>query len=254
MTDSPAVHPFAGIDEKLKRSQAHIENLSLEIEGFFQESDYPTIPQENMQLLLKACQYHEQRMVPLRFSVLTGEIVHHLCSCLDHLVWHFSSPEYREGKHGGFIEFPIRESRPLPKNHATQYGRKVEGIANSAVLRLIEGLQPYNTPDFADYPLLVLHKMDVADKHRGLVLCGGGGGVSIPTDVVQQSIASYQQGIITEIEGQRQMKNHAQVIPVISFRDIGKREPEALLPTLEELHNFVVRIVMRFTEELPCID
>jgi hypothetical protein len=95
--------------------------------------------------------------------------------------------------------------------------------------------------------------MDITDKHRELVLCGGGGGIAFPHDVVMQSIMGYQQGIITEAEGQRQIKNHAQIVPTISFRNFGNGDLESLLPTLVELHNYIVQVVARFAAELPCI-
>src|ERR1700722_16550539 len=106
--------PFEGVKAKLERSNQNILNLESEIRRFFEESTYPIIPQDDPKLLLEAMKYHQRRTIPLRFSVLAGEIAHHLRSILDHIVWIFSDPIYRE-KHSVWIEFPILKSRPTDK-------------------------------------------------------------------------------------------------------------------------------------------
>jgi hypothetical protein len=63
---------FKAIYEKLDRADENICNFDLEINRFFQESDYPTIPQNNRETMLKAVDYHRERPIPLRFSVLAG--------------------------------------------------------------------------------------------------------------------------------------------------------------------------------------
>src|ERR1700685_2722608 len=120
---SISVNRFDGIDEKLKRSRQNIANLQVEIDAFFEEHGCAALPQDDMQLLLKAAQDLEKIRVPLRFSVLIGEIVHHLRSCLDHIVWQFSSSDYRESTNRRFIEFPILETRPSDKDRPTRYDR-----------------------------------------------------------------------------------------------------------------------------------
>jgi len=239
--------PFAGIDEKLERSRTHIENLKVEVDRFFQKSDYPVLPQKDVQLLLKAVKHLEQQKVPLRFSVLAGEIIHHLRSCLDHIAWTFSSEEYRTGENRKFIEFPILQARPRMEHRFTQYERKIKGITHPDVLATIERLQPYNSPKPLETPLFILNDMDITDKHRELVLCIAGGGIAIPPDVFQRSIMRYMQGIITEAEGQAELQPYAQFVPSIAFRNSGNREPEAILPVLIELHNFIVRVMQRFS-------
>jgi len=72
---------FAGIAEKLKRSEENIYNLNSEIERFFEESDYPVLPENDRKTLLKAIEYHKNLVIPPRFSVLAGETIHHLRSC-----------------------------------------------------------------------------------------------------------------------------------------------------------------------------
>jgi hypothetical protein len=244
-------HPFDGIGEKLKRSNESIKNLEAEIARFFQESDYPTLPKNNNKLLLEAITYHKDRPIPLRFSVLAGEIVHHLRSCLDHIVWIYSSPSYKS-EHFRRIEFPIFEARPRDKNESTGYERKIKGIANTAVLALIEKLQPYNSPDPIDFPLFILHQMDIIDKHRELVLGIATGALELPIEIATRYVA-YLSGDPKDIPAniKSQLENDTKFVPQVSFKDFGRREIEPVVPALAELNNFVVRVCDQFDRKLP---
>ncbi|MGA3319125.1 MAG: hypothetical protein ABSC64_22135 [Candidatus Korobacteraceae bacterium] len=244
-------NPLGGINEKLKRSREHIFNLQIESDRFFQESGYAVIPQEDMQLLLKAFENLEKLAVPLRFSILAGEIVHHLRSCLDHIVWQFSSPDYRSGKDGRFIEFPVLESRPRNENRLTSYERKIKGVSNVAVLDMIERLQPYNSADPATNALLLLHNMDITDKHKELVLCVSSGGITVDPHAFRDTMMRHLQGIITEAEAKAYLKNYAKFAPMIALGDFGQGKPKPLIPLLYELHNFVAGVVASFSAHLP---
>ena len=95
---------FDGMAAKLKRAEENIDNLYIEMERFFNERDYPAFPKNDPELLAKATKYHENLIIPPRFSVLVGEIVHHLRSSFDHVVWHFSVGPVKDPKR---VEFPV---------------------------------------------------------------------------------------------------------------------------------------------------
>ena len=188
-------HPFAGITEKLKRADENIVNLKSEIDVFIQSGKYPVVPHANDKVFHEAVSYHRDRKIPLRFSVLVGEAVHHLRSCLDHIVWHFSDSSARAKP--GSIEFPIFEIQPSDKKEIERYARKIKGITNANVLRLIEEMQPYNVgADVANHLLLIIHNMDRWDKHRELVIVDSGVSLAIPTHMVdlQRMASLYAQG------------------------------------------------------------
>ena len=136
-----ANHPFAGIAEKLQRSEQNILDLHSEIDLFITNGQYPVIPHPEDKTFQEATEYHKTKMIPLRFGVLAGEVVHHLRSCLDHIVWHFSDDASRAKPRS--IEFPIFEVKPSNKKEIETYERKVKGISNANVLRMIEESQPY---------------------------------------------------------------------------------------------------------------
>jgi hypothetical protein len=173
-------HPFAGIAEKLKRADENIGHLNSEINLFIQSGEYPVLPDKNAKEWEESVAYHRTKLIPLKFAVLTGEIVHHLRSCLDHVVWHFSDACARAADPNG-IEFPIYENRPGNSDERRRYKRKVQGITFPNVLSLIEDMQPYKAaPDVANHALLIVHNMDRFDKHRELVIVSSAVELNVP--------------------------------------------------------------------------
>src|SRR5437016_757021 len=119
--------PLDGIKEKLKRADQNIQGLNHEIFGFLGDNTNSVFSYEQDETFRKERSSHLQREVPIRFSVLAGEIIHHLRSCLDHIVWILSEPRYRRDnlKH---IQFPIYDVRPSEKEEIKRFERTIKGI------------------------------------------------------------------------------------------------------------------------------
>ena len=160
------VHELDGINGKIKRADECIGNLDREITAFFSQSQHPVIPNQDDKMFRIACDYHLGREIPLRFRVLAGEIIHHLRSCLDHLIWQLSSNEKRLKDPQG-IGFPVFDTKPVIKKEISRFARKVEGVSNS-VKTHIEGLQPYNGAYPPESPLFAIHQMDRFDTASNL--------------------------------------------------------------------------------------
>lgn len=235
---------FAGIGEKLKRAKENIGNLDLEIATFFQECDYPVIPENDLKLLLQAIEYHKNLPIPLRFSVLSGEIVHHLRSCLDHVVWHFTVLPVKNVRK---IEFPVFDERPINHDSRRLFKGKIEGVANTNVRSLIERLQPYNSAQPFDDPLWIIHDFDITDKHRELVLSIPTGARNFPIEM-QPVIEAYQRAHpdLDATEVAHHFKEHGPMTPCISFRDMGGRKIQPVVPGLTNLFNYTVEVVKKF--------
>jgi len=243
-------HPFAGIAEKLKRADQNIVNLHTEIAAFYKSGNYPLVPHPNDETWQEAVDYHRSNRIPLRFSVLAGEIVHHLRSSLDHITWHFSDNAYRIEDPNG-IEFPVFEVKPDPsdKNAVKRYNRKIKGIANTQVLAWIELMQPYNVgADMADDPLLIIHNMDRFDKHRELAIVDPSAIIEFPSEMpdIAKKAALYTQGKLPTTEHlalSRALKEHAKVTPSVAFRQFGNRQTHPVIAGLVELLNEVNTLV-----------
>jgi hypothetical protein len=100
-----------------------------------------------------------------RISVLSGDAVHCLRSCLDHIVWELST---ETGK--ASCEFPIfRKPGPGTDGFHGSGIQKCWTLPVEAKV-IIERLQPYQRGKKADRdPLWAIHDLDRVDKHRRLV-------------------------------------------------------------------------------------
>jgi len=240
---------FAGIREKLARALNNIVYLDGKIKEFVDSGEYPVVSYEDKTTLLKAAEYYQKRVVPLAFSVVAGEIIHHLRSCLDHIAWQFSRDWYRaDPKTQTIIEFPVFKSVPLNQAR-TRFLAKIKGISNPAALVFIERLQPYYYPKDIDSPLQIIHEMDVADKHRGLVLCVSSGHIPISPELFNR-FARYHLGEpgSEPVDIGAEFKRNPYIYPNVAFQKFGRRSPEAVIQGLIELHGFVERVVNRFEQ------
>lgn len=253
-------HPFAGIAEKLKRADQNIASLHGEITDFIKSGEYPVLPRPDDKMWQEAVNYHRSKRIPVRFGVLAGEIVHHLRSSLDHVVWHFSDFPSDEAriKAQNVIEFPVFETKPDPsdKNAVKRYERKIQGITNAQVRSWIEQMQPYNVqPDATNDPLLIVHNMDRFDKHRELVIVDSSANVLFPPEMaeISRKAALYTEGKLPVSEHpvvSRALKDHATVTPQVSFREFGKRKTQFVTAGLVELFDEISTLVAVFVTQV----
>jgi hypothetical protein len=245
-------HPFSGIAEKLKRSDENIVDLHNEIGDFFKQCKYPVLPDKNAQEWQDAVDYFKNLVIPKRFSVLSGEVVHHLRSCLDHVAWYFSSAQYRL-EHENAIEFPVFKEEPLSSDDVRRFERKIKGITNPSVLSLIRDLQPYKRGgDAENDPIGIVHDMDRFDKHRDLTIVHSAAGVAIPrgNSEAERVFTKYSKGELLSLQEislmGRTIKNNAKVAPLVSFPKFGKGKGQLVIPALIQLHQAIVKRVDMF--------
>lgn len=99
-------------------------------------------------------------------AAIIGDVVHNLRSSLDHLAWQLveANGGTPSDKPGEQTAFPIRDVR--------RKELRIHGGVDPRALKVIEDLQPYNvhpeSPTDAD--LWHLHRLDIVDKHHGLLL------------------------------------------------------------------------------------
>lgn len=239
-----AMQDFSGIAEKLVRAEENIRNLDSEIELFFEKSEYPVLPENDYDLLLKAIDYHKNLVVPTRFSVLAGEIIHHLRSCYDHVVWHFSVQSVRNIRK---IEFPVFDQTPTNHDQRKQFAGKIEGIVDSNVRSLIEGFQPYNSPDPHNNELWIIHDFDIIDKHQELVICAPTGTTVFPIEM-EGVIEGYKREHpdLGPAQISRHFKQYGRTQPNISFRNFGRNEIEPISQGLRKLFNSTSDAMKKF--------
>ena len=157
---------LAGITEKLAWASAHFEDLGREVRPWL-EANPPRVVSE----------YHDDAQIlamrgnlpeaPLHFGVMAGNIIHHLRSALDHLVWQLviaNGGTPKDGPRGN--AFPIYPYKISDFDKRMRHGR-LQGVRRSH-RAVIENLQPYTRGHGPKAVLALLSELDNAYKHQVL--------------------------------------------------------------------------------------
>jgi len=262
------LHPLDSARERLKRADENIQQLNGRITDFLAPvpaitldvdvaAGQPIITDENRKAYDKLVDFIKGHKVEPRFSVLAGEIIHHLRSAFDHLTWQLSSPDV-QAKSGTQIEFPVFRERPqscsVAKRKICRYCRKVEGVASPSALTRIQRLQPYHRADPSRHPLWLIHDLDRIDKHRELVLAvyimrldvaataqANGIGIQMPWELRPR--------IIGAISPPRNVEMKVKMSAQVTLGEFRGREDKPIIPTLQDLLDFTVNSIEGFAGE-----
>jgi hypothetical protein len=175
---------MSGLDEiltKFERAHEHLNILNKEIERFIKGKPCGHTSKREPK---GECEYDVIVRVqiktppPIRLSVIIGEILYHIRSALDHLVYQLTLANgVTDEKILDSCEFPIfdkptkftltRKSGERDPKSGLYKMRGVDAMAQA----IIEGLQPYHSgANITTHPLWVLHQLCNIDKHRRLCL------------------------------------------------------------------------------------
>jgi hypothetical protein len=161
-------------------------------------------------------------------------------------VWHFSTGPKQNNMP---VDFPVFKEKPVDKRDIARFEGKVQRITDRNVLDFIERLQPYNSAYPLDDPLWIIHDFDIIDKHKELVLSEPTGVRTFPLDM-QSVIEAYLQEHpeLNMVEVAHHFKEYGPLTPSISFRDVGGREVQAVIPSLTKWLNYTTGAMERFSQ------
>jgi Ni,Fe-hydrogenase I large subunit len=237
---------LAGVYEKLKRADENIVNLNLEISEFLNEGPDRRTADDKRKAVEEWLKFHSQRDIPPRFAVLSGEILYHLRSSLDHIAWLLSTEDYRRTKKTS-IAFPIL-SKPPNEDEQSRYNKQVRGVAAPAARSLIEDLQPYKGEHPIDNPLTIVHKLNRIDKHRNLVLVVAtfDAKIDIPKHLLTTRMIGGGLETDKEALAESVRKANFQMSRQVAFAQFGERKNQPVIPSLTELTNAIRNVVKIF--------
>ena len=246
--------PLAGARAKLARADETLDCLDLEITLFLRQGPGALVFTGDVTAFAEKAKAHADRHVPARFSILAGEVVHHLRSCLDYIVWELASPA-PDAPHAAGLEFPVFDRKPADKKSKNKFDRKIVGIQPQA-RHLIESLQPYQRPEAVltgplNDPLMVIHDLDRIDKHRQLTIaiCGfvvkasGMAGMHI----MLQRYAGRAEDEIASLA--TTLDPDATLSPQVVFLEFGGRRAQPVVPGLSKLADYIRAVVELFDRE-----
>jgi hypothetical protein len=150
-----------GMKAKIVRADETIVRLEAEIDAFLSR-EYRVIGEVDVNGRAYVFTAFGEPKLPPRFAVLAGEVIHHLRSCLDHLVTQLVTVEGGTPNHRH--EFPL--CRTPDAFEIARKRKKIAGVSANAAKRIREA-QPYKAdPKPGNSTLLLIHELDIIDKHR----------------------------------------------------------------------------------------
>lgn len=189
------MHPLDGLRIKLNRARQHLEELNTAVDEFMRQGDSTGVVID-FNFPKRECIVHARvpGVPPLEWAVIVGEVLYHLRSALDYLVWQLvlsngNVPTYR-------TEFPIFKDSA---EYQAGIFRRLAGVCDEAGT-IIESLQPFNTGQKPEMAILwMVHELNNAYKHRMLVpaqlfLMSADYEFSSPTDISVEALENMQRG------------------------------------------------------------
>jgi hypothetical protein len=150
---------------KVARAKEHVENLKLAVRAFLDEGPYLTMAYDEQETGDRVVRLNASLEIPLRISIIVGDVIHNLRSGLDHLAWQICLA--CNGTPDRNTCFPVFEEKPT--NIEAEIERKIPS-ARPEVIGLIRDLEPYKRGK--GEKLSQLHQLNLIDKHRLLVATG----------------------------------------------------------------------------------
>jgi len=264
-----------GVSAKIKRAEENINQLNAEIESFLRDNQTPYTVVGQLQP--NATEYiftvRGELNVPVRFSVLAGEVVHQLRSSLDHLA-HSLVVQHIRSEPAWNTAFPIGINK---KEYKKACERRLKQSVSSTAADLILSVQPYIVSKVPEESTLwTLHQMNNRDKHRLLLVSAGGIGlvheVTIDTHAPPPIGSQYSGPVIDSIFPQEEpspvTKDGIELMRIIlgepypGFQAYGKTTAQIivevpnkpgtyrpLIPLLTQMLKLTRRIVGSFKNE-----
>jgi hypothetical protein len=154
---------LAGAWAKIERAKELLQHLDHEVNKLLEGGHYKIMGENQPERQRYAFKLLGPP-VPDRIAVLAGEVIHHLRCCFDHVVWALATENGPPNKR---ITFPVCST-------AEKFARAVKNGTIKGVSKvhapLIESIQPYRILDAENSILQAIHDLDIADKHRLLVI------------------------------------------------------------------------------------
>ena len=256
-------HPLSGIGAKLERAYQHIEQLDTEIDQFLSTDPPPYFIESGF--YDDPCKYEFKGFIrsdiPLRFSVMAGEIVHQLRSSLDHLITALvlanNQPPIRN------LQFPIARDREKFKRACD--GAQVKGVSKSAFRKIVR-LQPYRSSTPQDMTIFAIHDLNIRDKHSLLLVTGQAANIGKEmkvgseienTEIVKLGVPGYhvmtREGVevfsITLGSPVPDFKAETDFSFQVCLANFGAGNPVPLMPTLVKMWEFTRVTVNSFSDQ-----
>lgn len=233
---------------KIKRANEHIDNLNSLWKTFVIENRHFLVFQEQAKPPRKILKPVARKPLPFDFNLIAGDAVHNLRTALDHIVC--TLIKRNNETINTSAGFPIHGNR---KKFEAGFKGKIAGCPEDS-FRFFETIQAY--PGGEGDNLWKLNMLDVADKHRELLLAAQS--IKIPKATVKtpdgeilaaildSSFRGNAPGMAFPIDSVIEFENNAKPIMDIVFVKTPVFESESVIGTLKALSEEVNHITLGF--------
>jgi hypothetical protein len=199
--------------------------------------------------------------VPPRVSCIVGDIIHNLRSALDHLACLIV--ENSGAAVTRTTQFPITESA----SRFAEVVQKQLGGVGAPFLKFVENLQPFSSQAPSPNRLEVIHRLDIKDKHRNLLIASvlphhiqfeaeGREGAIVESKLCESLPFPLTDGLellrlrLREDVRLEQLRIVVQLGASLAFMEDGPELGQPLVPLLYELTKYVEEHVLYAAEVL----
>ncbi|HEY3704327.1 MAG TPA: hypothetical protein VGL22_04650 [Terracidiphilus sp.] len=158
---------------KIGRAQGYLAqvksalNATLSTESKIEPIPFNTHRQRHNQILIALSNFGP---IGTDFPLIVGDCVHNMRSALDHLVYQLAILNHAPPEAAEKTMFPVCLTKE-GNGFDSIVKRKVAPFVSSAALAELERCQPYKAYDVPEESdIWVLHKLDIIDKHRLLII------------------------------------------------------------------------------------
>ena len=154
--------PLQSCRSKLGRAEHHLDALDAEVRDFLKGDAYRVRSEMDAKRTERLYRIQVGKSPPPHWPSLVGDCIHNFRCALDHLAWALVE---LHGKPQESTQFPIYTTR---ERFRKTWASKIGKVRRKGLKTAFDGLQPYKgRPNL--YPLFVLHRLDIIDKHRELL-------------------------------------------------------------------------------------
>lgn len=227
---------------KIERADHHIKELARLVNSFSHPNRYRLIVKPDPKTAVPMLKFEMLSKGIDDIPLIVGDAVHNLRTALDHLVCELVT---RAGKDlTNDTRFAFWQTR---KEAVTAINGIVQGVSLDVITSFLEYVQPYKG---GNWPLLVLHALDIADKHRLIVSLFTFVGVHFTAEQKGQhlptigfSITRREKSYVIQLHPNAQVERNANLMLQILFDEVEGLENQPVIPTLHYLREIVSSVV-----------
>jgi hypothetical protein len=161
---------LSGVLVKIDRAKAHLNDFDRRARRVEDACRKAIVRERDEQRSEYVFRFNRVPAVSAVLSAIIGDAIHNLRVSLDHLAWQLVIATDGTPSTGRDpTSFPIMETPPA----ADRYGRtrpQINPGVPKKLREILDEVQPYKRPKPEHHELAILHRLDISDKHRELLV------------------------------------------------------------------------------------